>query len=89
LKNKKDLKIKKDNSKMNLKERKKEISKKLDYIGYNEKQKKRALKINYNLKKIISKGYLDFEERVNNYYQLIKNNKEYEKIRSIENIIIS
>jgi hypothetical protein len=74
---------------MNIKQRKKEISEKLDYLGYSQRQIKTALKVNYNFKKILNREYLDFEERVNNYYSFVKNNEKFGKIKNLERTFTS
>jgi hypothetical protein len=54
------------------KERKKYISEKLDYLGYNEKQKRKSLRFHYGLISRITRNYVDFERLVCNDYEKIK-----------------
>lgn len=60
-------------------ERRKEISKKMDYIGYNKIEKNLLLLFYYNPLELITKGYLKFEEEIANQLGLVKCNEALEK----------
>lgn len=60
---------------MFFKQRKKDLSEKLEYLGYDKKSIDKMIKESYNFLGIFTSFYLGFEERINQKFNIKKNNE--------------
>jgi hypothetical protein len=59
-------------------QRKKDLSKKLEYLGFNKEEIEASLKLHYGLIGMVTKNYIKFEKKINKIYEDIK--EIYEKL---------
>jgi hypothetical protein len=67
---------------MNLKQRKKDISKKLEYLGTDKKIIKDIISLHYSVLGRLKKEHIKLEDEVNYHYNSVKSaREEYEKAK--------